>query len=824
MRFLFRPVFRLLPLLALCLPLLALCLLCLGALAQTGTAPPSVAQLTPAQRVDQAHAALDQIEKALSNRDLSESELANLRGQIDPIESSANEVVAQLTPILAGIKARLDQLGPKPADNAPAESAQVTAERAEQQKRLTEVDEILKRARLMAVQADQIADHIGSRRRELFTSALFQRTNSLFDPGLWGDVARDLPRDGRAVEMLAGELWANATRSPGWPPAMLAAIALALALICAAAIWIARRIASHEPRIADPTRFRKVRAGLWAGTIIAIVPIASVTLFFAVFHGLDLLAARLEPLVRAIIIGVIRIALAVGIARALLSPARSHWRLLDLSDPVAQKISRLAIIVACIVSATRILEALSAVVGAALSVSVFTRGLGALFVAVAMVSTLYGIIREPDDADECLGPRVAAGRDWYAPPRLAAWSAILIILASVAVGYVALAAFVVDQIVWIACVGSILYLVLALVGEVIALSFKPSAPLGRSLMSSVGVKRESVEQIGILLSGVLHVVLFGAAALLVLAPWGVQSDDLASSIRAAFFGFTVGGVTISLSTFVLALVLFALVYGATRGVQHWLDTRFLPHTSLDTGLRNSIKTSLGYVGFIVAVALALGYLGLSFEKLAFVAGALSVGIGFGLQSIVNNFVSGLILLWERAIRVGDWIVVGDEQGFVRRINVRSTEIETFDRAMMIVPNSNLVTGVVKNWVRTDRVGRLKISLSVQSGADPEKVRELLVGAAKAHDLVLSIPAPQVLLTSLEAAAYKYDLLAYVDDVETSQRVKSELLFEIHCRFKVANLSMGAPLAPTIVELADIDRLETLLSGPHPEPPRRVGKS
>jgi small-conductance mechanosensitive channel len=342
------------------------------------------------------------------------------------------------------------------------------------------------------------------------------------------------------------------------------------------------------------------------------------------------------------------------------------------------------------------------------------------------------------------------------------------------------------------------------------------------LTSSLGVKRESLEQLGILLSGALHVALFGIAALLILAPWGVQSDDLASNLRAAVFGFKVGDVTISLSNVAVAIVLFGLGYGATRAVQHWLDTRYLPHTHLDTGLRNSIKTSFGYVGFIIAVAVSLGYLGLSFEKLAIVAGALSVGIGFGLQSIVNNFVSGLILLWERTIRVGDWIVVGDEQGFVRRINVRSTEIETFDRAMMIVPNSNLITGVVKNWVRTDRVGRLKISLSVQSGADPDKVRELLIGAAKAHDLVLAIPAPQVLLTSLEAAAYKYDVLAYVDDVETSQRVKSELLFEIHRRFKAANLSLGAAAAPTIVELADIERLESLLSGQRSDAPRLVG--
>ena len=356
------------------LPLLAICLFCLAALAQTDSAPPPAPPLTPTHRVDQARAALDQLEKELSNRTVSDAQLAELRGKIDPIETSAKEVDAELTPVLAGIKARLDQLGAKPADNAPPESAQVTAERAEQQKRLADVDEVLKRARLIAVQADQTADHIASRRRELFTSALLQRTNSLFDANLWSDVARDLPRDFRGTDMLASDFWSNASeRLTGWWRAAFAAMILALIAIYVAATGISRRVVTHEPSIEDPTRFRKVRAALWIGMVVAVVPIASVTLFFALFNGFDLIGGRLEPLVRAIITGVIRIALAAGLARALLQPSRSHWRLVDVNNSVAERLSRLAISVAAIVSVTRILEALSAVVGATLPVSVLTR-------------------------------------------------------------------------------------------------------------------------------------------------------------------------------------------------------------------------------------------------------------------------------------------------------------------------------------------------------------------------------------------------------------------------------------------------------------------
>jgi len=187
---------------------------------------------------------------------------------------------------------------------------------------------------------------------------------------------------------------------------------------------------------------------------------------------------------------------------------------------------------------------------------------------------------------------------------------------------------------------------------------------------------------------------------------------------------------------------------------------------------------------------------------------------------VNNFVSGLILLGERAVRVGDWIVVGDQQGFVRRINVRSTEIETFDRSTVIVPNSNLVTGVVKNWVRTDRVGRLKIPLIVNHLADPEAVRDLLIGAARAHDLVMKLPAPQVQFTGMEPSGLSFDLLCFVQDVETSARVKSDLNFDIFRRLKEAGVSIPAASSPPVIQITGLDRLEALLkpTGPDPSDP------
>ena len=213
-------------------------------------------------------------------------------------------------------------------------------------------------------------------------------------------------------------------------------------------------------------------------------------------------------------------------------------------------------------------------------------------------------------------------------------------------------------------------------------------------------------------------------------------------------------------------------------MQRWLTNSYLPHTDLDSGLRNSIVTGVGYLGFIVATGIALSVLGLSLEKVTIVAGALSVGIGFGLQSIVNNFVSGLILLWERGIRVGDWIVVGDEQGLVKRINVRATEIETFDRSVLIVPNSNLVSGVVKNRVHNDRTGRVVVTIPVARHADPDLVIQLITGVALANHDILTDNPPMVLFRKLGETSKEFELICFIADVDQTGKVGSDLLLAV----------------------------------------------
>ena len=287
------------------------------------------------------------------------------------------------------------------------------------------------------------------------------------------------------------------------------------------------------------------------------------------------------------------------------------------------------------------------------------------------------------------------------------------------------------------------------------------------------------------------------------------------SLQAAFFGFRIGDVTISLSSIALAVFLFAVALAITRALQHWLDQRFLPSTQLDTGLRNSIRTSLGYVGFLIAAIIGLGQVGLDFQKLAIVAGALSVGIGFGLQSIVNNFVSGLIILWERAIRVGDWVVVGDEQGYVRRINVRSTEIETFDRA----------TDDRAEFEPRDR-RRQELGARRQDRPHPHPAHRadgLRSGQGARHaDRLCEVAGSHRPHPRAAGAAQRHrhrgpEVRARrlcLGRRNSSQRARSDLNFEILRRFQAEGVPIAPAAAPAptaIVNFQGLERLEKLVA-------------
>ena len=277
-----------------------------------------------------------------------------------------------------------------------------------------------------------------------------------------------------------------------------------------------------------------------------------------------------------------------------------------------------------------------------------------------------------------------------------------------------------------------------------------------------------------------------------LALWGVSWDTIRSGLLLFASGFAIGTVHISPTNVIAAILVFTALVFLTNALKSVLENRVLPMTRLDPGLKNSFATSVGYVGIVIALLVATATLGISLSNLAIVAGALSVGIGFGLQNIVNNFVSGLILLFERPIKSGDWIVAEGTEGYVRRIRVRATEIETFDRSTVIIPNSALITAPVTNWFLHNRIGRCIIEIGVSYESDPEQVRDILLECAQAHPRVLRWPEPVAYLMNFADSALVFSLRFQIQDIEFVNPASSEVRMAILKALREAGISIPFP--------------------------------
>lgn len=683
----------------------------------------------------------------------------------------------------AKVREELNSLGAPPADGQPPELADLAARRKLLNGRLAQADGDGKQSDLLLVQVDRLAERVKGLRRDRFTERVFSRSISPLTGDVWfkaGEEASSLVN--KASGMLSeryrqfqkdGLSWSNGGR-------LLLMLFLGVILTFPLRSWLIRRF-GYVALEGLPTYQQRFRASLFEGLIHALLPsMAAVAISFTLEYDNELADAGVH-VARSILVGLICVFFVDGFCRTALAPHQPEWRLVPLSDDAARHMSRALTLLAVLFAFDWVVIEILTINDASLELFAVHKFLSSLAIAGVLLTLLQTSL--------WLKP----GQTVLEPARQWLRIGLLLVVAAIPVcslsGYVVLSRILANQLVLSVGLLALLTLAQRMTAEAVAFSLSSRGAVGQRLRSELGFNEDGAEILRFWLSALLQAIQFGLALLAMPLIWGYSRKDLAVWLESFLSGFNVGEFRISPASILLAILLFLVFLAITRIFQRTLDRTIFPQTRMDVGLRHSIRSGVGYIGFTLAVLVAVSTLGINLSNLAIIAGALSVGIGFGLQNIVNNFVSGLILLVERPIKAGDWVVVGEYQGHVKEISVRATELVTFDRASVFIPNSNLISGEVVNRTYSGAMGRIIVPFTSAREENPEKIRDMILEIARLNPNIRSEPAPLFLFKGFGDNCLNYELISFVDNVEQTLRINSELCFAIHGAFREHGVEM-----------------------------------
>lgn len=772
------------------------------------SAPTSLAGLSA--EVDDAGRDLRAISAELRGRELDREAIQDRLADIQPVQAHLDEALGALAPLLANSEARLAQLGPAPGAAQPPEAPDIARTRRDTTRFHQAVDTAVKQARLLSVEADQLSTTLTRQRDQQFTAHLSSRGRSVLDPGLWIDFAASAPGDFARVAAIAADEFRSAARSgrTGWHFVLwMAAVVSGVVIAWPLRLLLTALGYARVARFTPSTRLRRSALALWLVLVGTATPLVGGLVVRAAFSATGALTPAAAELLGWLIASTTFAAFYESIGRALLAPSRESWRLAPLPDALVRRVALYPGLIGATAGLTAFARNAASILAlspaTALAVESLTLALDLAAIVLALATAGHArSVHLSQTADEPPSGEAESRLPWIIVA-LFAWLAVLTAAAAMLTGYVTFAGFLLRNLASVSGVLATLFLLIRVCDDLFPALLSTSRPPGRFIHIAIGLSPEALEQLAVLISGVCRVglLLLGWAA--ILAPFGDSAGDIFGRLAASRLELHVGQVSIAPTTVAGALVVFLAGLGVTRAVRGWLEARYLPKTRLDVGLRTSVSAGVTYLGALLALLLTCGYVGLSLDRIALFASALSVGIGFGLQSVIGNFVSGLILLAERPVKVGDWIAIGELEGDIRRINVRATEIEMQDRSKLIVPNSDLITKTVRNVTAGGQVlGRARIVLKVVDSADPAAVREIILARIAAHPEVLADPPAAVYLTDVRDGALEFTTFAYLATPRAVYRTRSELLFEIVPALRATGVQLASSTPVVNVGFAD----------------------
>jgi small-conductance mechanosensitive channel len=772
-----------------------------------GAAPQSEPVGHPGQMIENLQASLRIIESSMGTRELTKDEIDSFRQEVEFVADSALRIRASAMRKDEEQKRLLQALGPKPAESEPPESPRVADERRRLEDSSAHYEGQIKSSNVLLARVDALRARLSREEFGALARILRRRTESPLSPALVTKAVAGIPPGMERFTDTVSAWWQSVEFNRNrfgvlvW---WLVLLVVGLGVVLPTRNWLLRRY-GPDHREESPSFTRRFRVMLAVGLGNVVLPVAGILGLYVVFINGAAPTPGIYLITSILTVALCQFFLVTGLAAAATSPGYPNWRISHFSNDSAVRlyhsIRQFAGAVVLLNVIRIVLDDLNGArrFGQVLDANVIEGALPILFGAIVVVTVALTVLHILGKSNWRFVFVDEEGKSGTRPPgRLVrvfffvAKLGLLLGIVGALAGYVNLGMFLTQRVVWSLLLVAFAYLLREFIAATCRQAAGADSEIGSLLHDTLGYTGAGASRLMFWMMLIVDLVLVAAGIVALLLFWGVQVSDIANTAYKLFYGISVGNFTFSLLDVSISLGVFVLLFVAVRLFQNFLSKRVLAQTVLDVGVRDALTTSIGYAGIIVAAFIAISTLGVQLSQLALIFGALSVGIGFGLQHVVNNFISGLILLIYRPIKSGDWIVVGPHQGYVKKINVVATELQTFDNADVIIPNSQLVTSEVLNWTHKSTVARVIISVGVAYDSDPRRVRDLLLHCAEARKEVLRSPAPAVVFRDFGESALIFELRFFIRQADYMLLTASDLRFDITDAFREAGIVIPFP--------------------------------
>jgi potassium efflux system protein len=723
---------------------------------------------------------LDAIKQEVSAAD-GDSRLGALNDGAQTLADNADALIATLTKQQSQLETQLAVLGPAPEAGAETETAEVTQKRDDLTLQKKTLDDQITQAAKIKEQSINLSEQIVAMRRNALKTQLALNSGSILKPSFWAPLIQPQKEDVNRLSALVGQfstMFRTAWDSE-WIVGTLFLLGLALALATLGYRLLNRSLSWIGIRLIPAGHLRRSFLAAATVTIIVLVNSGVINLVVEAFTRVTIMTPEVATLSESLVMLTVFCALLAGLGSAFLSTDRPSWRLPAINDKVTDALKIFPAVTGLSIFVFGLIDLTNAAIATSLPTSIAANGLTSLLIAVlACIISLRGSRTRRRLAAE--GEKIDSRSTLAGLIHVAILLTAVAIIFSLATGYIALARFLTYELLWTGIVLSCLYLLMNLLVDASDAIFSPDYASGKRIKSSLNLDDRHLALANSLTSALGRVTLIMFAALALLnGTFGTTTPlELLHNATEIWGGKGLEQLNIVPARMLNAVILLALSLYLLRTVRRWLESDFLPKTTLDRGIQASLVTLITNIGYVVVISATLSALGVKWSNLAWIVSALSVGIGFGLQEIVKNFISGIILLTERPVKVGDLVSISGIEGDIRRINVRATEIQLSDRSTVIVPNSQFISQNVRNVTMGDAQGVVTIELKLALDINPELVRDILLDTYRENEAVLEAPAPSVTFKRIDPDGIVLSVTGYVRSPRIVSATRSDLLYEI----------------------------------------------